>query len=592
MRRRMMFVLVLILMLVWPLGQVAAQGKTFYWERFDVEITVNTDGTFWVEETQVINFTSGTFTFGYRNIPTQRLSRITDMQVSGDGRAYRESRSEEPGTFYTEREGNELFVYWYFSPAQGVHTYTLRYLVHGGLRYYDEGDQLWWDAVYPDRDARVAASRVTVQLPAGATVDRLEAYNVAARTSGEGATTARFEAQESIPPGRTFEVRVQFPHGVVSGSAASWQRLEDMRPLLNLALIVASALLLALGLVGLLLLWYLRGRDPQVQLPADILSTPPSDDPPGVVGVLVDEKADLQDIVATLVDLARRGYMLIEEQQESGFLGTTNREFTYRLTDKTRDDLTPFEKKLVRAVFGNGKTRRLTDLRERFYKHIPKLQEALYEDLVRRGYFPTNPKAVRGRYSGLGVGILVLGACGGFLTFSLVMDFTGWAICPIIAFVLIGIAALVVAQHMPHKSEAGAEMAERWKAFRRYLQDLERYTDLKEATDLFETYLPYAIAFGLEKSWVKKFTRLPAEVIVPQPIWYRPYYGGSAGRGAASPAGQGSGIPSLQQASDSMMGGLQGMSDGLMSMLNTTASTFTSSPSSSSSGGWSSTGSS
>ena len=45
----------------------------------------------------------------------------------------------------------------------------------------------------------------------------------------------------------------------------------------------------------------------------------------------------------------------------------------------------------------------------------------------------------------------------------------------------------------------------RWRAFKRYLQNLEKYTKVEEAAEIFERYLPYAVAFGLEQSWIRKF---------------------------------------------------------------------------------------
>ena len=54
---------------------------------------------------------------------------------------------------------------------------------------------------------------------------------------------------------------------------------------------------------------------------ADYLPEPPSDLPPGIAGTLIDESADMQDILATILDLARRGAIEIEEVEEKGFLG-------------------------------------------------------------------------------------------------------------------------------------------------------------------------------------------------------------------------------------------------------------------------------
>ena len=79
-------------------------------------------------------------------------------------------------------------------------------------------------------------------------------------------------------------------------------------------------------------------------------------------------------------------------------------------------------------------------------------------------------------------------------------------------------------------------------AFKRYLQNLEKYTKVEEAGQIFGDYMPYAVAFGLEDSWIAKFR----DVQAPPPIWWipwgypRPYYGGGYGGGHV---GGGGGIP-------------------------------------------------
>ena len=106
---------------------------------------------------------------------------------------------------------------------------------------------------------------------------------------------------------------------------------------------------------------------------------------------------------------------------------------------------------------------------------------------------------------------------------------------------------------------------------------------------MFERYLPYAIAFGLEHDYIRKWTEVPT---TPVPPWYipypQPYYGGfgrtvvgggsGGGKGMAAPAPRmpegGAGMPNLGDASRGMTGGLASMSTGLTGMLSNAASTL------------------
>jgi hypothetical protein len=139
---------------------------------------------------------------------------------------------------------------------------------------------------------------------------------------------------------------------------------------------------------------------------------------------------------------------------------------------------------------------------------------------------------------------------------------------------------------MPVKTRTGAEEAAKWRAFKRYLKDIDRYAQLEEATDQFDRYLPYAIAFGVERSWINKFAAVPS---TPVPIWYFPVWAGSHRTGRGGRTMGGGRAPSLDGISKGMATGLAGMSAGLTSMLNTAGSTLVSRPQSSGggSGSWS-----
>jgi uncharacterized membrane protein len=324
-----------------------------------------------------------------------------------------------------------------------------------------------------------------------------------------------------------------------------------------------------------------------VGLVVDALAEPPSDLPPGAAGTLLDEKADMRDVVATLVDLARRGYLTMGEEGEKKFGGIIFRQsFVFRRTDKGWNDLRDYERKLLARVFGAEKERHLGELKNKFYRHLPEIKKGLYDTIVQAGHFNASPAKVRSRYVAIGIALVVLAIGAGILTTSLVVEWVDAIWCPFVGLVLGAVAMIVASQVMPAKTRKGAEAAARWGAFRRYLQQIQDYTELETATDLFEKYLPYAIAFGLERSWVSKFARVES---TPIPTWYHPYWMTGHGRhGRRRPSdrpGEAGSMPSVQEMSDSMAGSFQRMSDGLVSMFNSVGNTFSSQPSSSSSSG-------
>ncbi len=602
------------LLLSLTLLPVQAQDKSLYWANYDVDLTVQPDGCFRVVETQELVFTAGTFRFGVRSIPTANTSSIDQVQVSElGGQAYSRSSSGDPYTFDVNQAGGDLNIRYNFPPTNDAsRTIVIEYTVCGGLLYYPAGDQLVWKAVPSNDSFPIQNASVTVHLPDGATIANYDA------TGPSGTATlidnnqgVRFVADEPIRPGSSdFAVRVQWPHGIVAGQPAAWQttmdRQDQVEPIANLGVLALTIFVLVGSSLLLYLLWYSKGRDAPVKLPAEWIPEPPSDLPAGMVGTLIDEKADNKDVIATLVDLARRGVLAIQEESKPGLFGIgSTQEFTYHLENADLP-MRPYEKLLVDKLFDGEQSKKLSELRDKFYVYMGQVQKGIYQAVVDEGYFPSSPERVRTTYAGLGVAALLLAFVVGCLSMLFLTEWSAFALCLPVAFVAPAVGLIVLARHMPRKSPSGAEEAAKWLAFKRYMENIEQYSKVEEVQQIFDRFLPYAVAFGLERSWIAKF----AQANTPPPPWYYPgsYMGprprgwgwwgvgsalGPSGGPSPRPEGGGTGgsVPSMSDASRGMGAGLSGMSAGLGGMLTAATGALTSRPASvAGSGSWSSSG--
>jgi len=578
-----------------------AETKSLIWERLDAEIVVRSDGTLRVGETNVIRFTEGTFTFGYRDIDQSRLTAVTDVEVL----------DEQGAPLRTEiviTEQNRFRIKYYFDgPVRDERrTFRVNYTVEGAVRYYEGGDQVYWSAVFAERGGfDVQNSKVVVRLPAGATAEVVDSYGPTARSSGLGESTVTFESLLPIASGDQLEVRVQFPHGIVSGEAPAWQAAYDqkrvydetVKPRNNL-LVLGIALILFFGGPALAwAIWTTRGRDPNVGLVAEYLTEPPAISP-GLGGTVLDESADLKDIVAVLFDLASRGVLAMEQTDAAG--GDT----LIRRGPQFGAALADYEQRLVNSLnLPDTESVSLNSLKNRFYKNIDPIKADMYAALVSSKMYAAEPNRTRSRWAAIGGMLAALSVVGGCVVVGVIGEFTDYAVCLPISGIATAIAFLVIAQHMPVRTRAGAEMRMRVAAFKRYMENLEKYTDVQAATEKFAAYLPWAIAFGIERRWVQRF----AAVDAPAPPWYLPYpgYRRPYGRrpvvvGAPAAGGQ----PEMGDVSDAARagGGLadieRGMAGGLASFEKNFAGMFESlsrtlesrpapPPSSKSGGGWS-----
>ena len=266
---------------------------------------------------------------------------MTDVAVLEGNTPYKLVRSETEGGYTAVTSGGKLTLeWWYPYTSNASRTFTLKYTVRGGLRIYDGGDQLWWVAVFPDRQKAVRSSTVTVRLPAGMdpAAFKTESYFTKAEARVVDARTVVFTSG-TVAANTPLEIRVQFPHGVVKASVPAWQakadadagargRLQPWKDLFNLVGILLTLFIPLLTGPGPLPGLVHEGQGQAGGLVADYLAQPPSDLPAGVVGTLMDESADMKDIIASILDLARRGVIKITDTTNKGFFGASH-SFTF-----------------------------------------------------------------------------------------------------------------------------------------------------------------------------------------------------------------------------------------------------------------------
>lgn len=609
-----------------------AQAERRYdYDTIDTAIAIQPNGDLRITETQTFDFQQSWFTHASRSISPERLDRITGITVAErkpDGTIvpYRLGTSTDQADLTYATDLSPYRIDWWFprATAPTTRTFIIGYTVAGATRYYPQGglnssqpyNEIWWKAVWADRDVPVEHAHATIYLP-----DRIDPASpaIAATSTGVAATqqvqrnqagqpVVTFTAQEPVDPKTAWEVRVRFPYGFLTGSAPAWQaeydrqeaiaaqqRLWDerYRGPVTLGLGALGILLALLGPLLVYRLWYRFGRDTPVGMVAEYLPQPPSDMPAGLVGVLMDEQVNHQDIVASIIDLAKRGVLRITALPN---------DFEYTLLQQTIQ-LRPFEVALLNGLGlrSPGQAVRLSQLPDGITGIAGQLSNLMYDDLRQAGYYNERPDITRRKYSVLaiaGLVVLVIAACMALAAFgrysdAVILPFAGAAA---------GLVALLIASGaMPQRTPRGAEARARWAAFKTYLSQIQRYTDIKQATNLFEQYLPYAIAFGIERSWVQRFAAVGApapswwtagDIIAPavlrrgsrinrQPGMSVPGYGPQAptSGGSVQPPGTGgttpSQPPSLSSASDATFTSLDRMSNSLFKMFDQTASLLT-----------------
>jgi len=292
--------------------------------------------------------------------------------------------------------------------------------------------------------------------------------------------------------------------------------------------------------IALFINWFLRGRDPKGKGTIIPFYSAPDNLTPTEIGTLVDEKADLKDISASIIDFAVKGAIKIKEIENKGIFGFFKGKNDYELILLKRDIFMPSpEKEIFEIIFpgdivelknpsnlgGNvidliseGKTKifndrvKLSELQDRFPQKINDLKTQIYSGLVTKGYFPKSPQRVRNVYLIIGIILAFLGFI--FLANSMSILVAG-------STAVTGLLVAIFGFFMPKKTIKGVDVYEKILGLKEYMTVAEKdriefHSSPAKRPETFEKLLPYAMVLGVEKEWAKQFET----IYLSQPGWY------------------------------------------------------------------------
>ncbi|HXW07443.1 MAG TPA: DUF2207 domain-containing protein [Vicinamibacterales bacterium] len=484
-------------------------------ERLDADIEVAPGGMVTVEEVIVPRFT-GSWNGIFRTIPVEYRSphglnytlRLQVLSITDD--------ENRPLEYESSRERHyRKFKIWVPGATDTTKRVRIRYRVPNALRFFETHDELYWNVTGDEWEVPIESASARVRLPENVSGVRATAFRGAYGSTEQ--TAVSIEAQGvSVQTERALGFREGLT--IVVG----WEPGVVHRPttLERTADVVYSNLPLALPplvFLGMLQLWRARGRDPELA-PIAARYEPPDNLTPAELGTLADGTPDMRDITATMVDLAVRGYIHITESKAEYLFGLmSNTEYTFTLT-KPRDSwsgLRTYERDLLGGMFASGDSVTLSQLKNRFYRNLPRLKNDLYGMLVRNGFYTARPDRVRALYL---VGALVAGAviavAGGVIMTSLGRQ----PVSAIIAGVVSGLIVAIFGFFMPSRTIRGTRELEKVRGFQEFLARVEgdRMERMITTPELFERFLPYAMALGVEDNWARAFEGVAQE----PPRWY------------------------------------------------------------------------
>lgn len=517
-----------------------AQGEQI--QNFTSRITISKDGTIDVEETILYDFADQKRHGIIREIPKTKFNRegkefilnfklLSVTEANGRSLTFRNESTKK--NFIVRIGDADIYV-------TGQQSYVIHYRVEGALTYFSDHDELYWNVTGNEWSVPIERAEAVVSFPRAVDLSEIKytgytgkrgsrEQNIHFQTEGRELTAA---AAERLPAYQGLTLAVEFPPDIVE-----YLPPEEMKDFIDtlagrmvvIGLIIAGFFWYLALPVWIVIKWFKKGRDPKVFEPISAWFEPPKsvkgrELTPAETGTVIDEKVSLKELTSTIVHLAQRGYLVISEEKKNDFTLIKNKDFA------EDPGLQPFERTLLEGFFEDGDEIRLKEAK--LVTPAKNAEKQIYEQVVEEGFFPDNPNKIRTRYTIL--------SFAGLFTFNFLLLISG----------------LIFGRNMPKKTVKGAEAASLAQSLKNFL--VSQKEQLKFQADkqiMFEKLLPYAISFGVEKIWAKRF----ADIKMEQPSWNRTYRSGvfssvlltrslnqsfSSFRSAATPTSSSSGFSS------------------------------------------------
>jgi len=493
--------------------------------RFDVDIDVQTNGDIVVSETLAVTSEGYQIRRGIlRNLPryydddgAKLPYDYTIMQVTRDG-------AREP--YSTETDGNALIVRIGSADVfleNGPHTYEITYRVKNQVRYFADHDEIYWNATGNYWDFPIDAATATITLPQGARVTAFDAYTGGLGTAGKdfahqsGGDSHIFTTTRVLQSGEGLTVAVGVEKGLIDPPSSAdetrrwWQRNG------SLAILLASLL----GVFGFSMRNFNKvGRDP-VKGPVFPRYAPPEGySPAGVHYVYYRSLTGHKALIATLMNLAVKGHLTIDAGKKKQTTLTRTPE-----TEKPAT-LTPEDLKLEAGLFSHENELTLGKAYDaKFTAAYATFQKSLWRAYGSR-YFKWN----------IGYSILALLLSGGAVALAITQATTWswWHTATILTLAALNGWFMYL---MPAPTRKGQAVRTEIEGFKLYMETAEKLqlnavevgseAPPPMTTERYETFLPYAVALGVEKPWTMHFERLiPEEAAAYNPGWTNMSSGG------------------------------------------------------------------
>ena len=505
----------------------AVSASDYTIPKVSVTVDIMEDGTVSVSEQYTYHF-DGAFSWAEVSVPFAGFSEIRNIRVSEPGAQYINENSEEAGTFSVTKRDRSVDVRWHYSAEDTSRVFTLSYELTDAIVIGPEYSEFYRNYLSASRDKSTEEFDVTITFPAPIEADQLYAWS---QISGQREKISNsdgtiFQEANNISRRQTAIIRAVFPT-----SLFDMTRVQVTHPNFTLEQVldeeesirieaeeraerdafyasITQEVTIIISLLSIVLFIFLYRRYGSRHSTGTVSDREtlviPDQNPPALVGrFLTSSMTTGNHLVATIFDLARRGWFTIrekepEEEKTSGWFSTGNsgkNEFIIsKAEDTPSNDLKGYENMAVEFVseriengdntfseiFSGGDSKTA-----KWYTKWQKKVKESFDDMEW-----IDKTSYRGLYLNIAGQSALLAAAIWLIIFG--SEFALIAI-GITGLMLLGSFAIV------RRTKSGEEVYKRWKSYLKGLKNADKRTVRMETLD---RHFIYATAFHLSEKQI------------------------------------------------------------------------------------------
>ncbi len=489
------------------------QAQPYVIEDFQVTIQLNELGEMNVKESITVNF----------NEQRRGIFRKIPYKFKLNGKAYNTNISEINVPGYKNEVSNEgkdkvIKIGDANKILTGLHTYVINYKVQNAIIEYEDGQELYWNLIGPEWDTEIKQSsfKVIIPYPFEIQMQNLLLFtgkSGSKESNGTIAQTASNEisgkANQALFAGEGMTIAIKFPTDYMSG-VTKFDTLKSTG--IDKKKNKPWFLLIPLMFWGIIRQWWKSKRDKN-RFDSNVIPQhyPPKGLTSAHVGAYIDHKVQTRDVISLIPYWATEGFLKVRglEGGDMELIKVGNLPYDYP----------EYEHQFFNKIFEDRDSIKFSDAQYKFGTTYYQVKKQIVKELESAGYYDDSYVYMfkTFRWPLICTGMIVAGI--------LTLVFWGSIIIGV-GLILAGVASFAFSFFTAPLSEFGQKIHDHIKGLEMFLKQSDNEDEIQkivnEDPDYFGRMLPFAVALGLDKQWLKKFE----PIYETAPFWYDTYYYG------------------------------------------------------------------